>query len=109
MRLLCELAAPFVANSAVEEKRVAPPLRGHAESCLRCQARHAAMSRVARELAAMAGETHAAPLGLEWRVLSSLEGDLAVPRSWRWPVALAAAISMGAAVLIWRLRPRPQG
>jgi hypothetical protein len=103
------MAAPFVANSAVEGSPVARPFRAHADECLKCQARHAAMTRTARELAAMSQETIKAPLDLEWRVMSALEGDLAVARSWRTPVAVSAAIlSMAAAVLIWRLRPRTQ-
>lgn len=109
MSVVCEMAAPFVANSAVEGTTVARPFRRHAEVCLKCQARHAAMARTARELAAMSRETLVAPLDLEWRVMSALEGDLAVARSWRTPIALTAALlSMAAAVLIWRLRPRPQ-
>ena len=41
--------------------------------------------------------------------MSSLEGDLAIARSWRKPLALTAAVlSMAAAILIWRLRPRAQ-
>lgn len=107
MSLTCELAAPFVANSAVEGGDVARPFRSHVFRCLRCQARHAAMARTARELAAMEGERVRAPLDLEWRVMSSLEGDLAVARSWRRPLAvLAALVSMAAAIVIWRLRPR---
>jgi hypothetical protein len=67
------------------------------------------MAKAAREMSAMSKQTLSAPLDLEWRVMSSLEGDLAVARSWRTPVALAAAIlSMAAAILIWRLRPRTQ-
>jgi hypothetical protein len=109
MSVICEMAAPFVANSAVEGHPVARPFRGHAEACLKCQARHVAMTRTARELAAMSKETYSAPLDLEWRVMSALEGDLAVARSWRTPVAVTAALlSMAAAVLIWRLRPRTQ-
>jgi len=108
--VLCELAAPFVANSAVEGRPVIHPFRTHATACLKCQARHVAMTKTARELAALSTETLMAPLDLEWRVMSSLEGDLAVARSWRTPVALTAALlSMAAAVLIWRLRPRTQG
>jgi hypothetical protein len=109
VNVVCEVAAPFVANSAVEGTPVARPFRSHAEECLKCQARHAAMSRTARELAAMSKETFSAPLDLEWRVMSALGGDLAVARSWRTPVAVSAALlSMAAAILIWRLRPRPQ-
>ncbi len=109
MSLTCELAAPFVANSAVEGTEVARVFRRHTSSCLKCQARHVAMTRTARELAAMSKETIQAPLDLEWRVMSSLEGELAVARSWRKPLALSAAlVSMAAAVLIWRLRPRTQ-
>jgi hypothetical protein len=109
MNVVCEVAAPFVANSAVEGSEVARPFRSHAASCLKCQARHVAMSKAARELSAMSKETLVAPLDLEWRVMSALEGDLAVARSWRTPVALAAALlSMAAAILIWRLRPRTQ-
>ena len=107
MSVLCEVAAPFVANSAVDESPVMWPLRAHTSRCLRCQARHAAMSKTARALQAMVGERSEAPADMEWRVLSSLEGDLAVPRSWRTPVAVVAAVvSMAAAVLIWRIRPR---
>jgi hypothetical protein len=107
--VICEVAAPFVANSAVEGRPIARPFRGHADECLKCQARHVAMTRTARELAAMSKETFTAPLDLEWRVMSALEGDLAVARSWRTPVAVTAALlSMAAAVLIWRLRPRTQ-
>jgi hypothetical protein len=103
------MAAPFVANSAVESRPVARPFRGHAEECLKCQARHVAMTRTARELSAMSQEKFSAPLDLEWRVMSALEGDLAVARSWRTPVAVTAAVlSMAAAVVIWRLRPRTQ-
>ena len=107
MSVICEMAAPFVANSAVDGGEVAAPFRGHASTCLKCQARHAAMARTARELAGMKATRLEAPADLEWRVMSSLEGDLAVTRTWRRPVALAAALaSMAAAVLIWRLRPR---
>ena len=107
MSVICEMAAPFVANSAVEGRQVARLFRGHAEACLKCQARHAAMARTARELEAMSKEILVGPLDLEWRVMSALEGDLAVARSWRTPIAVSAAIlSMAAAVLIWRLRPR---
>lgn len=107
MSVVCEIAAPFVANSAVEGKEIARSFRSHCETCLKCQARHAAMSRTARELARMSVEKIPAPADLEWRVLSSLEGDLVVARTWRKPVAVTAAlISMAAAILIWRLRPR---
>ena len=107
MSVVCEIAAPFVANSAVDGEAVARPFRAHAGACLKCQARHAAMSRTARELTAMRGDHFFAPVDLEWRVMSSLEGDLAVSRSWKHPVAwVAAGASMAAAVLIWRFRPR---
>ncbi len=107
MRLVCEVAAPFVANSAVEDGPVAWPFRNHVESCLRCQARRAAMARTAKQLRDLASEKHEAPADLEWRVMSSLEGDLAIPRSWRRPVAvMATLLSMAAAIIIWRLRPR---
>lgn len=107
MSVFCEVAAPFVANSAVDEVEVTRPLRAHTSSCLRCQARHAAMSKTAREMTAMADVKVEAPADLEWRVMSSLEGDLALAHSWRTPVAVAAAVvSMAAAVVIWRLRPR---
>ena len=107
MSAVCELALPFVATSAVEDRPVAAPLRRHTSSCLRCQARHAAMARTAREQRAMADTGEKAPLDLEWRVMSSLEGELSVPRSWRIPVAVVAAlVSMAAALLIWRFRPR---
>jgi hypothetical protein len=107
MSVMCELAAPFVANSAVDDVPVARPFRSHVERCLRCQARRAAMVRTVRELRELAVETDSAPADLEWRVMSSLEGDLAIPRSWRRPVAVGAAlVSMAAAIIIWRLRPR---
>ncbi len=107
MSVVCELAAPFVANSAVEGTAVASPLRRHTSSCLKCQARHAAMSRTARELTALEDHRIAAPADLEWRVMTSLEGDLALPRSWARPLAwTAAAVSMAAAIVIWRLRPK---
>ena len=107
MSVMCEVAAPFVANSAVEGGSVARPFRGHADACLKCQARHTAMTRTARQLRAMAGEKAVAPADLEWRVMSSLEGDLAIPRSWKRPVTVGAALlSMAAAFVIWRLRPR---
>lgn len=107
MSLICEMAAPFVANSAVDGGAVARPFRGHTSTCLKCQARHAAMSRTARQLAAMSSVRFAAPADLEWRVMSSLEGDLAVAHSWRTPLAwVAAALSMAAAVVFWWLRPK---
>ena len=107
MSVVCELAAPFVANSAVDGVKVVRPLRFHTNGCLKCQARHAAMSKTARELVALSDEHTKAPVDLEWRVMSALEGDLAVPRSWRMPMAVAAAVvSMAAAVIIWRFRPR---
>jgi len=107
MSVLCEISAPFVANSAVDQSEIVRPLRLHTDSCLRCQARHAAMSKTARGLQAMSAESAPAPADMEWRVLTSLEGELAVPRSWRTPVAVVAAVvSMAAAVVIWRLRPR---
>lgn len=110
MSVMCEVAAPFVANSAVDGGPVAGPFRGHTEACLRCQARHSAMARTARELRRLAGERSEAPADLEWRVMSSLEGELAIPRSWRRPIAVAAALlSMAAAIVIWRLRPRTSG
>ena len=108
MAIVCEIAAPFVANSAVEDSDVIWPLRSHIAACLKCQARQAAMAKTGRHLRAMATESHPAPRDLEWKVMSALEGDLAVSRSWAKPVTLtAAAVSMIAAVVIWRLRPRP--
>jgi len=107
MSVICEVAAPFVANSAVDGRDVVSPLRAHTGSCLRCQARHAAMSRAARQLAALEGQRIAAPADLEWRVMTSLEGDLAISKTWARPVTwLAAALSMAAAIVIWRLKPR---
>lgn len=107
MSVVCEMAAPFIANSAVDHTEVARPFRSHSASCLKCQARHAAMSRTARELASMENDQLAAPVDLEWRVMSSLQGDLALSRTWHKPVAwVAAAASMVAALLIWRLRPK---
>ncbi len=107
MSVVCELAAPFVANSAVDRVEVVRLLRTHTDGCLKCQARHAARSKTARELMALADEHTKAPADLEWRVMSALEGDLAVARSWRTPMAVSAAlVSMAAAVIIWRLRPR---
>jgi hypothetical protein len=68
------------------------------------------MAKTARELTAIATEQMKAPGDLEWRVMAALEGELAVPRSWRTPMALSAAlVSMAAAVIIWRLRPRAAG
>ena len=110
MSLRCEVAAPFVANSAVDGTDVALPFRGHVGSCLKCQARHSAMVKTARAMRAMSSEVASAPADLEWRVMSSLDGDLAISHNWRRPVALiAAGLSMAAAVVIWRFRPRPQG
>lgn len=110
MSIACEIAAPFVANSAVEGVEIMRPFRSHTATCLRCQARHVAMTRTARALLAMADETTPAPPDLEWRVMSSLDGELAVQRSLRKPAALAAAIlSMVAALIIWRLRPKTTG
>jgi hypothetical protein len=110
MSVVCEIAAPFVANSAVDDVEVVRAFRRHVASCLRCQARHASMVRTAREMRAMSDRTEKAPRDLEWRVMSSLQGDLALPRSWKAPVAVTAAlVSMAAAVLIWRLRPRTTG
>ena len=107
MSVLCEIAAPFVANSAVDEVEIVSVFRPHTNSCLRCQARHAAMSKTARELTEMGDLKIEAPADLEWRVMSSLEGDLAVARSWKKPIALSAALlSMAVAAVIWRLRPR---
>ena len=107
MSVVCELAAPFVANSAVDGVDVIRPLRVHTNGCLKCQARNAAMSKTVRELMALADEHTRAPVDLEWRVMSALEGDLAVARSWRTPMAVSAAVvSMAAALIIWRLRPR---
>lgn len=110
MSLICEVAAPFVANSAVDGTDVVRPLRGHTDSCLRCQARLAAMSKTARELTSLTDSQAHAPADLEWRVMSSLEGDLAVPKSWRAPVAVAAVLmSFATAVIIWRVKaPRQQ-
>lgn len=107
MAIICEIAAPFVANGAVADAEIIWPISLHTDSCLRCQARQAAMAKTGRELRAMATETHPAPKDMEWRVMSCLEGDLAVSRSWKRPVTLiAAALSMIAAIVIWRLRPR---
>lgn len=107
MRVLCEMAAPFVANSAVDGDEVLKPFRGHVATCLKCQARAAAMSRTARELASMGSVRFTAPADLEWRVMSALEGDLAVAGTWHKPVAWgAAAVSMAAAIVVWRLLPR---
>lgn len=107
MSVLCEIAAPFLANSAVEGKSVNRPFAGHVGRCLRCQARYSAMTKTTRELRGLGIKSERAPLDLEWQVMSSLEGDLAIPRSWRRPVAVAAALlSMAAAVVIWKMRPR---
>ncbi|MEA1902176.1 MAG: hypothetical protein U9N56_01480 [Actinomycetota bacterium] len=110
MSVMCELAAPFVANSSVDESEVVGLFRPHVQSCLKCQARHAAMAKTAREMTAMGEMKVKAPPDLEWRVMSSLEGDLAVARSWKAPIALAAAlVSMAAAIVIWRFKPKTAG
>jgi hypothetical protein len=107
MSVVCELAAPFVANSAVDGGEVIGLFRSHTGECLKCQARHAAMARTAREMSTMEGARIAAPADLEWRVMTSLEGDLALPRTWAKPLAWGAAVvSMAAAIVIWRLRPK---
>lgn len=107
MSLVCEATVPFLANAAVEGASPGRLLQFHVDGCLRCQARHAAMSKTAREMRAMTGIAELAPVDLEWRVMSSLEGELAIPRSWRRPLAVAAAlVSMAAAVIIWKMRPR---
>lgn len=107
MSVVCEMAAPFVANSAVDGVEVVRPFRRHTTRCLKCQARHAAMNKTARALMSMAGETTLAPADLEWRVMSSLEGELTIRASIRRPATLiAAAASMAVAVIIWRLRPQ---
>lgn len=107
MSLMCELSAPFVANAAVEQTTVMRPFQSHTDTCLRCQARLAAMAKTAREMQSMTSSQAHAPADLEWRVMSSLEGDLAVPRSWKAPVAVAATLlSFAAALIIWRVRPR---
>lgn len=107
MSLACEVAAPFVANSAVEGEEVMRPFRSHTSTCLKCQARSAAMSRTARLLASMAGEANPAPMDLEWMVMSSLEVDVANTQPSKAPVALVAALaSAAAALIIWRLSPR---
>ena len=106
MSLVCEMAAPFIANAAVDGGEVFGPFRSHAGTCLKCQARHAAMARTARELAALHDHRIAAPADLEWRVMASLEGDLAVSRTWTKPLAWSAAAVSMAAILIWRLRPK---
>lgn len=107
MSVVCEMASPFIANSAVDGNEVFSPFRSHTSTCLKCQARQAAMTKMARELSAMGGDRIAAPADLEWRVMTSLEGDLAIARAWSRPIAWAAAVvSMAAAILIWRLRPR---
>lgn len=110
MSAMCEVAAPFIANGAVDGREVIRPLRSHTGTCLKCQARHASMSRTARVLTTLADETYPAPPGLEWRVMSSLEGELAIKRTIAKPVALIAAIaSMATVLLIWRLRPGAVG
>lgn len=106
MSLVCESAAPFIANAAVDGNEIFGPFRSHASSCLKCQARHAAMARTARELAALHDHRIAAPADLEWRVMASLEGDLAVSKTWAKPLAWSAAAVSMAAILIWRLRPK---
>lgn len=106
MSLVCEMAAPFIANAAVDGSEILGPFRSHSSSCLKCQARHAAMARTARELAALHDYRIAAPADLEWRVMASLEGDLAVSRTWAKPLAWSAAAVSMAAILIWRLRPK---
>lgn len=106
MSLVCEMAAPFIANAAVDGSELFRPFRSHASSCLKCQARHAAMARTARELASLHQHRFAAPADLEWRVMASLEGDLAVSRTWAKPLAWSAAAVSMAAILIWRLRPK---
>lgn len=107
MKVMCEIAAPFVANSAVDDTDVVRVFRSHTSSCLRCQARYAAMVKTAREMTSLADVKIEAPPDLEWRVMASLEGDLAVARSWRTPVAvLAAAASMAVAFVMWRFRPK---
>jgi anti-sigma factor RsiW len=107
MSVVCELIAPFLANSAVDGSPVGRILTSHVDECLRCQARHAAMTKTARALRSLTERAERAPVDLEWRVMSSLEGELAIPRSWLRPVAVAAALlSMAAAVVIWKMRPR---
>lgn len=80
----------------------------HAGSCLQCQAREALAGRLQRELGALRALVISAPLDLEWRVMSGLEGRH--PRRSPPPVpALVAAGVSAAAVVFWWARPRSQG
>ena len=107
MSVICDAVVPLVANAAVEGRPVSRVARAHVDQCLQCQARHAAMTRAARLLATMGNTRYEAPRDLEWRVMSSLEGDLAVERTWRRPVTfIAAGISMAVAIVFWRVRPK---
>lgn len=106
MNVICEMSQPFVANVAVDGA-TGQLLRSHVKNCLRCRSRQATMSKAARELRAMATATERAPLDLQWRVMSALGDDAGVVRSWRRPLALAAAVaSLAAAWVIWKMRPR---
>ncbi len=107
MSVVCEVAVPFVATAAVEGSAVGGVLGGHSATCLKCQARYAAMSRAAKEMAVMKEGHFEAPRDLEWKVMSSLEGDLAISRSWKKPITyVAAGVSMAIALVVWRARPR---
>lgn len=106
MSVACEIAAPLIANSVVEGVEIVGPLRPHTSTCLKCQARHAVMSRTARVLGSMADEKTLAPPDLEWRVMSGLqEEESKEPYSSRTPTVFAALLSVAAALIIWRLRP----
>lgn len=110
MKLACELVAPFAVNSAVDGGQLVQPMRRHTRTCLKCQARRAAMRRTSRAMAAIADETSPAPAGLDWRVMTSLDDTRAEPGGVNKPVALVAGVvSMAAALIIWRLRPSPSG
>ena len=109
MSVLCEVAAPFVANSAVDEVEIVAVFRPHTDSCLRCQARHAAMSKTARELTAI-GDLKSRGSGR-----SRVEGDGIAGRRSRCGSILekvrsqltgSVAYQWASAVVIWRLRPR---
>jgi hypothetical protein len=98
--LTCAVARRFVGYEAAGE--ASAPLSRHVETCLRCQAHRAELSRRRRQLAQLGERVEAPPADLVDSIFADL--DRSEPAAAGWVPWAGAAVALS--VMVWLARRR---
>ncbi|HEY7705198.1 MAG TPA: hypothetical protein VID03_10275 [Acidimicrobiia bacterium] len=99
--LTCALARKLT-TYAIAGDASSAPLSGHVETCLRCQAYRAELSRRRRQLGELGGRVEAPPADLVDAIFADLDRPEPVGTGWVPWAGAAVALS----VMVWLARRR---